>query len=177
MLKFLPKNHFFQAKIGFCNFYTNIHEYLKPDLQKFDFRTVWISWKMCKKLKTVDFINMWLFFLESEIFNFCICQKSTFARSYLEQVSSWVIKSKFCVYKVSIRRHFIKLTFSGLHFFILWPPWIFNRGLSNPQWTRIRQNASLCSGARTHSSWGIEIFKPIALPTELEGSLTGGGKI
>ena len=104
---------------------------------------------MCKKLKTVDFINMWLFFLESEIFNFCICQKSTFARSYLEQVSSWVIKSKFCVYKVSIRRHFIKLTFSGLHFFILWPPWIFNRGLSNPQWTRIRQNASLCSGAHT----------------------------
>ena len=33
MLKFLPKNHFFQAKIGFCNFYTNIHEYLKPDLK------------------------------------------------------------------------------------------------------------------------------------------------
>ena len=31
--KFLPKNHFFQAKIGFCNFYTNIHEYLKPDLK------------------------------------------------------------------------------------------------------------------------------------------------
>ena len=101
---------------------------------------------MCKKLKTVDFINMWLFFLESEIFNFCICQKSTFARSYLEQVSSWVIKSKFCVYKVSIRRHFIKLTFSGLHFFILWPPWIFNRGLSNPQRTRNRQNASLKCG-------------------------------
>lgn len=33
MLKFLPKNHFFQAKIGFCNFYTNIHEYLKPDFK------------------------------------------------------------------------------------------------------------------------------------------------
>ena len=34
---------------------------------------------MYKKLKTVDFINMWLFFLEIEIFNFCICQKTTFA--------------------------------------------------------------------------------------------------
>ena len=33
MLKFLPKNHLFQAKIGFCNFYTNIHEYLKPDFK------------------------------------------------------------------------------------------------------------------------------------------------
>ena len=31
--KFLPKNNFFQAKIGFCNFYTIIHDYLKPDLK------------------------------------------------------------------------------------------------------------------------------------------------
>ena len=32
-LKFCPKNYFFQAKTGFCNFYTNIYEYLKPDLK------------------------------------------------------------------------------------------------------------------------------------------------
>ena len=34
LLKFWPKNYFFQAKTGFCNFYINIYEYLKPDLKK-----------------------------------------------------------------------------------------------------------------------------------------------
>ena len=33
-LKFWLKNYFFQAKTGFCNFYTNIYEYLDPDLKK-----------------------------------------------------------------------------------------------------------------------------------------------
>ena len=32
-LKFWPKNYFFQAKTGFCNFYINIYEYLKPDFK------------------------------------------------------------------------------------------------------------------------------------------------
>ena len=32
-LKFWLKNYFFQAKTGFLNFYTNIYEYLKPDLK------------------------------------------------------------------------------------------------------------------------------------------------
>ena len=32
-LKFWLKNYFFQAKTGFCNFYTNIYEYLDPDLK------------------------------------------------------------------------------------------------------------------------------------------------
>ena len=32
-LKFWHKNYFFQAKTEFCNFYTNIYEYSKPDLK------------------------------------------------------------------------------------------------------------------------------------------------
>ena len=32
-LKFWPKKYFFQAKTGFCNFYINIYEYLKPDFK------------------------------------------------------------------------------------------------------------------------------------------------
>ena len=35
--------------------------------------------------------------------------------------------------------------FWATFFYIIWPPWIFNRGLSNPQWTRNSQNASLCT--------------------------------
>ena len=95
---------------------------------KFDVRTFWISWKMYKKLKTVDFFNMQLFIFEIESFNFCICQKTTFAWSDLEQASSWWIKTKFCVYKVSIRRCLVILTFSGLHFFILYDPHEFSTG-------------------------------------------------
>ena len=83
---------------------------------------------MCQKLKTVNFINMWLFILKIEIFNFCICQKNTFAWSDLEQASSWWINSKFCVYKVSIWRCQFILTFSGLHFFILYDPLEFSTG-------------------------------------------------
>ena len=95
---------------------------------------------MYKKLKTEDFFNMLLFIFEIESFNFCICQKTTFAWSGLEQVSSWWINSQFCVYKVSIWRCLLMLTFSGLHFLFY-----FQQG-ANPQWTRICQNASLCSG-------------------------------
>ena len=103
---------------------------------------------MYKKLKTADFFNMQLFIFEIESFNFCICQKTTFAWSDLEQASSGWINSNFCEGKVSIWRCLITLTFSGLHFFyFIWPPWIFNRGLSNPQWTRNGQNASLCTAA------------------------------
>ena len=32
-LKFWLKNYFFLAKTGFCNSYTNIYEYLDPDLK------------------------------------------------------------------------------------------------------------------------------------------------
>ena len=118
----------------------------KTSFEKFDCRTFWISWEINKKLKTVDFFIMWLFILGIEILNFYICQKPTFAWSGLEQVSSGWINSNFCEGKVSIWRCLILLTFSGLHFFyFIWPPWIFNRGLSNPQWTRNSQNASLCS--------------------------------
>ena len=87
---------------------------------------------MCQKWKTVDFINMWLFILEIEIFNFCICQKTTFAWSYLEQVSSWWIKSKFCLYKASIWRCQMILTFSGLHFLYYKTPMNFQQGLLQP---------------------------------------------
>ena len=87
---------------------------------------------MYKKLKTVDFINMWLFIFEIEIFNFCICQKTTFAWSGLEQVSSWWINSKFCVYKVSIWRCLLMLTFSGLHFLFYMTPLNFQQGLVQP---------------------------------------------
>ena len=99
---------------------------------KFDVRTFWISWKMYKKLKTVDFFNMQLFIFEIESFNFCICQKTTFAWSDLEQASSWWINSKFCVYKVSIWRCQLILTFSGLHFLFYMTPLNFQQGLIQP---------------------------------------------
>ena len=87
---------------------------------------------MYKKLKTVDFINMRLFIFEIESFNFCICQKTTFAWSDLEQASSWWINSKFCVYKVSIWRCQMILTFSGLHFLFYKTPMNFQQGLLQP---------------------------------------------
>ena len=113
---------------------------------------------MYKKLKTVDFFSMWLFIFEIESFNFCICQKTTFAWSDLEQASSWWINSKFCVYKVSIWRCLNKLIFSWLHFLLYMTPLNFQQGLVQPpvQWTRNDQNASLCSVE--YSKWPAKIL-------------------
>ena len=47
MLKFWPKNTFFQAKTGFCNFYVNIYEYL-IQIQK-----IWIQ-DFLNQLKNVQ---------------------------------------------------------------------------------------------------------------------------
>ena len=115
--------------------------------EKFEIRTIQISWKIYKILKTVEFFNMWLFICKIKNLDFCICQNTHFCCSGLGQVSSWWINSIFCVGKVSIWRCLFTLTFSGLHFCFISTPWIFNRGLSNPQWTRNRQNASLCTVA------------------------------
>ena len=46
--KFCPKNIFFQAKTGFCDFYTNVYEYLKPDLKNL-IAGLSESVKKCKK--------------------------------------------------------------------------------------------------------------------------------
>ena len=74
-----------------------------------------------KKLKTVDFIDMWLFIFEIKIFNFRICQKPTFAWSGLEQVSSWWIYFNFCVGKVVINLKVPNVTnFFWATFFILY---------------------------------------------------------
>ena len=104
----------------------------ETNFEKFDYRTFWISWELNKKLKTVDFFNMWLFIFEIEIFNFCICQKPTFGWSGLEQVSSGFINSNFCVGKVTIWRCQMILTFSGLHFIFYMTPLNFQQGLVQP---------------------------------------------
>ena len=103
---------------------------MKPD--SINFRTFWISWKIHKKLKTVAFINMWLLFLKLKSSIFASAQKTTFAWSDLEQVSSWWIYSKFCVYKISIWRCIMILTFSGLHFLFYKTPMNFQQGLLQP---------------------------------------------
>ena len=73
-----------------------------------------------------------LVIFEIESFNFCICQKTNFAWLDLEQASSWWINSKFCVYKVSIWRCLVILTFSGLHFLFYMTPLNFQQGLVQP---------------------------------------------
>ena len=130
-LKFWHGNYFFQAKTGFWNFYINIYEYLKPDLKNL-MSGLSESVEKCTKSWKLDFFNKQLFIFEIESFNFCICQKTTFAWSYLEQVSSWWIKSKFCVYKVSIWKCLVILTFSGLHFLYYMTPLNFQQGLVQP---------------------------------------------
>ena len=113
--------------------------------EKFEIRTIQISWKIYKILKTVEFFNMWLFISKIKNLYFFICQNTHFCYSGLGQVSSWWINSIFCVGKVSIWRCLLMLTFLGYIFWFISTPWIFNRGLSNPQWTRICQNAALCT--------------------------------
>ena len=84
--------------------------------EKFEIRTIQISWKIYKILKTVEFFNMWLFISEIKNLNFCICQNTHFCCSGLGQVSSWWINSIFRVGKVSIWRCLLMLTFSRLLF-------------------------------------------------------------
>ena len=82
-LKFWP--NFFSHKNGIFEFLYKYIWIFKTSFKKFLCRNFWINWEIYKKLKTVDFINMWLFIFEIEIFNFCICQKPTFVWSGLEQ--------------------------------------------------------------------------------------------
>ena len=128
-LKFWPRNYFFSSKNRILEFLYEHIWIFKTRFKKFDVRTFWISWKMYKNLKTVDFFNMQLFIFEIESFNFCICQKNTFAWSDLEQASSGWINSNFCEGKVSIWRCLITLTFSGLHFLFYMTPLNFQQGL------------------------------------------------
>ena len=99
---------------------------------KSPFRTIQISSKIYKILKTVEFFNMWLFISEIKNLNFCICQNTHFCCSGLGQVSSWWINSIFCVGKVSIWRCLFMLTFSGLHFLFYKYPMNFQQGLVQP---------------------------------------------
>ena len=104
----------------------------KTSSEKFECRTIRISWKIYKILKTVEFFNMGLFFSKIKNLNFCICQKTHFCCSGLGQVSSWWINSNFCVGKVSIWRCHLILTFSGLHFLFYKYPMKFQQGLGQP---------------------------------------------
>ena len=123
---------FFSSKNRILEFLYKHIWIFKTRFKKFDVRTFWISWKMYKKLKTVDFFNMQLFIFEIQSFNFCICQKTTFAWSDLEQASSWWINSIFFVGKVSIWRCLLMLTFSGLHFLFHMTLLNFQQGLVQP---------------------------------------------
>ena len=100
--------------------------------EKFEIRTIQISWKIYKILKTVELFNMWLFISRIKNLNFCICQNTHFCCSGLGQVSSWWINSIFCVGKVSIWRCLLMLTFSGLHFLFYKYPMNFQQGLVQP---------------------------------------------
>ena len=100
--------------------------------EKFEIRTIQISWKIYKILKTVEFFNMWLFISKIKNLNFCICQNTHFCCSGLGQVSSWWINSIFCVGKVSIWRCLFMPTFSGLHFLFYKYPMNFQQGLVQP---------------------------------------------
>ena len=97
--------------------------------EKFEIRTIQISWKIYKILKTVEFFNMWLFISKIKNLDFCICQNTHFCCSGLGQVSSWWINSIFCVGKASIWRCLLLLTFSGLHFLFYKYPMNFQQGL------------------------------------------------
>ena len=66
----------FESLVGFlsavyiCKF--------KASSEKFECRTIWINWKIYKKLKTVEFFNMLLFIFEVETLTMCNCQENYF---------------------------------------------------------------------------------------------------
>ena len=52
--------------------------------EKFDCRTIKISWEIYKKLKTEEFLHMGLFIFDIRTLNFSILQKTTFAAQALD---------------------------------------------------------------------------------------------
>ena len=109
----------------------NIYAYLEPILKNLiveiskSVKKFTKSWKM-KNFLTWDFLFLTL---EPSIL--------AFSKKTLLLPKPWTGKfkaknSNFCVCKVSIWRHLIIITFSGLHFLFSVNPWILNRGLPNP---------------------------------------------
>ena len=101
---FFLKNFFFPCRNQILKMLFKYMCKFRTSSEKFEIRTIQISWKIYKILKTVEFFNMWLFISKIKNLNFCICQNTHFCCSGLGQVSSWWINSIFCVGKVSIWR-------------------------------------------------------------------------
>ena len=51
--------------------------------QKFDIRAIWINWEIYKKLKIVEFFNMWHFIFEIEIHNIAFVKRPVFVYQVL----------------------------------------------------------------------------------------------
>ena len=64
-LKFWPKKYILWFKNGILEFLYKYKWIFKTSFKKFYCRTLWITWEKYKKLKTVEFINMWLFIFAS----------------------------------------------------------------------------------------------------------------
>ena len=120
---FFLKNFFFPCGNKFLEMLFKYMCKSKTSSKKFECRTIWISWKIYKILKTVEFFNMWLFISKIKNLNFCICQKPHFCCSGLGQVSSWWINSNFCVGKVPNDTNFFWTIF-----FISYDPLEFSTG-------------------------------------------------
>ena len=131
-LRFFLKKLFFPCRNKILEMLFKYMCKFRTSSEKFEIRTIQISWKIYKILKTVEFFNMWLFISKIKNLNFCICQNTHFCCSGLGQVSSWWINSIFCVGKVSIWRCLLMLTFSGLHFLFYKYPMNFQQGLVQP---------------------------------------------
>ena len=123
---------FFSLKTGILEFFYEYICIFRTSSEKFDCRTIRISWEIYKKLKNEEFFHMGLFIFDIRTLNFSIRQKTNFFCPGLGQASSRQKNYKFCVCKVSIWRYFTLLTFPGLHFLFSVNPWILNRGLPNP---------------------------------------------
>ena len=130
-LRFFLKKLFFPCRNQILEMLFKYMCKFRTSSEKFEIRTIQISWKIYKILKTVEFFNMWLFISEIKNLNFCICQNTHFCCSGLGQVSSWWINSIFCV-GVSIWRCLFMSTFSGLHFLFYKYPMNFQQGLVQP---------------------------------------------
>ena len=129
---FFLKNFFFPCGNQILEMLFKYMCKFRTSSEKFEIRTIQISWKIYKILKTVEFFNMWLFISKIKNLYFFICQNTHFCYSGLGQVSSWWINSIFCVGKVSIWRCLFMLTFSGLHFLFYKYPMNFQQGLVQP---------------------------------------------
>ena len=111
--KFWPqKKFFFRAKMGFYNSFINIYACLEPVLKN------WLQ-NYQNQLKNLQKIQKWrIFWYETFYFWNWNLQFQHLLKNplLLGRSSSRWIKSNFYINKVSIWRHFIILTFSGLHF-------------------------------------------------------------